>query len=321
MGIGIKPAGIDLQERDETLLRDLFESRIMTLEHVAKLHFEDRSEAAKKRVQKLKAAKLIAERPRRVYEPSVLHLTARGIGLLGDLGVTTNYPRLSRASLEKRSQVKDLTLRHELEVMDVKTALVSAVRATDHFNIAEFTTWPLLIEFKAEQSGREVTVKPDGFIRIQEKGSGEELFEHTFFLEVDRSTETLETLANKACCYREHYRRGGFALRNGRPRTEFESFPFRVLVVCRSEERRDNAARRLLLCHPPILTQVWLTTLSGVCDDPLGAIWARPADYRIAIMDRSVEIRANQSAPNDMARPQAVIGTSVSIEKRSLLSD
>jgi hypothetical protein len=40
------PAAILLQERDLDLLRDLFESRLMTTAHVAALHFGGRREAS-----------------------------------------------------------------------------------------------------------------------------------------------------------------------------------------------------------------------------------------------------------------------------------
>jgi hypothetical protein len=44
---------IYLQKRDLALLRGLFESRVMTAGHIATLHFDNKPEAAKKRLQKL----------------------------------------------------------------------------------------------------------------------------------------------------------------------------------------------------------------------------------------------------------------------------
>jgi len=61
--------GIDLQGRDLALLRGLFECRVMTPGHAAKLYFDGKPEATKKRLQKLKAAGLIGERPRRAFDP------------------------------------------------------------------------------------------------------------------------------------------------------------------------------------------------------------------------------------------------------------
>jgi len=167
----------------------------------------------------------------------------------------------------------------------VKAAFHSAVRKTATFTVAEFSTWPLLYQFQAFRpgyNGAEVTVKPDGFIRIYERTKSGEEFEHSLFLEVDRSTETLDTLVTRAGCYLDFYRSGGFAERNKAPRSAYKEYPFRVLMVFKTAERRNNIAESLLQCTPPILTQVILSTIEEVTADPLGAIWIRPLDYREA---------------------------------------
>jgi len=142
---------VEIQERDFSILRGLFESRIMTSAHIATLHFDGKPEAAKKRLQKLKAAGLLGERKRRPYEPSVLFLTRQALALLDAQGVLAEYPRLDSDSLDKRSRVGVLTIRHELEVMDVKAAFHSAIKRAPLFKIAEFTTWPLLSQFEASR--------------------------------------------------------------------------------------------------------------------------------------------------------------------------
>jgi hypothetical protein len=275
---------IQLQERDLSLLRELFESRLMTIAHIALLYFEGKKEPAKKRVQKLKAAGFIAERRRRANEPSILFLAAKGFALLEKEGRISEFPRLSPQAFKKRAEVSDLTLRHELAVMDCKAALVSAILQSDSFSIAEFSTWPALHQFEAERPGSSlpVLVKPDGFLRIHEQ-DGERIDERVFFLEVDRSTEVLETLVLRSAAYMDYYRTGGFALRNGATRSDYKEFPFRVLLVMNNAERRNNVALRLVELHPPILTQVWLTTFPEMLSDPLGSIWVRPGDCRQAV--------------------------------------
>lgn len=278
-------SSIELQERDIALLCGLFESRVMTASHITVLYFDGKAEATKKRLQKLKAAGYIGERSRRkVYDPAVLFLTRQAFQYLHREGLLTGYPLAHWESLKKRVQVSDLTLRHELAVMDVKAALSSAIAKTKRFSVAQFSTWPLLYQFKAFQpDGKAIVLKPDGFIRIGEKAERNEEFEHTFFLEVDRSTETLDTLARKAHCYRDFYTRGGMAERQGRPRSEFKEHPFRVLMVFRTAERRNNMAEQLLLATPPMRTFVWLTTLEEMTQNPLGPIWLTPAAYEAAV--------------------------------------
>src|SRR5262245_22280829 len=102
--------------------------------------------------------------------------------------------------------------------MDVKTAFHAAVMHVPSCSIAEFSTWPLLHEFKAcrpGHNGAEVSMKPDGFIRIHETEADASVYERVFFLELDRSTEVQEKLMQKAACYFDYYKSGGFALRHG----------------------------------------------------------------------------------------------------------
>lgn len=265
------------------LLRDLYVSRIMTLAHAGAIHFGGKHEMAKKRVQKLKSAGMIAERARKAYEPSILYLTRAGFDAIHEEGVLHDLPQLPWSALEQRLQVSELTLRHELEVMNVKAAFFTTTREHPSINIAEFTTWPMLCQFKAVlRQGDEITVKPDGFLRLRHE-IGAELFEHIFFLELDRSTETLDTLVRKAQAYLAYYQAGGLAERFGHHRSAYKEFPFRVLMVFKTAERRNNVAERLLAGSPPILTLTWLATIDEVFAGPLGPLWVRPRDYREAI--------------------------------------
>jgi len=273
--------GLDVTARDVEILRGLFECRILTVEQIAALHFEDRQEAARKRIWKLKKAHLVRERPRRAYEPAVLFLSRKALRLLVEQGHIADYPKLSVAAYEKRTRVSPLTLRHEIEVNDVKAAFAKAIRMAEGVSLPQFSTWPTLFQFWGyTRSGQRVRVQPDGFLRIRQ---GDE--EYSFFLEVDRSSETHWRIAEKIECYLDFYRRGGLALRNGRPKDDYKTFPFRVLLIFRNAERRNNAAERLIAHQPPILSIAALTTIDEVKTNPLGAIWIRPRDYRDVIRD------------------------------------
>ena len=273
---------LQLQDRDLALLCGLFESRVMTAAHIAVLYFESKREYTKKRLQKIKAAGFIAERKRRMNEPSIHFLTRKAFAHLNSQGMLSQYPPLGMNSFAARANVSELTLRHELEIMDVKAAFHKALAKSERFSISEFSTWPLLHQFETPRQGygADILVKPDGFISIHEKEVGSSGFAHDCFLEVDRSSEKLDVLINRAGCYLDYYKSGGFAVRNGATRDKFEDFPFRVLMVFKSAERRNNTAERLLQNNPPILSQAWLATLADATAAPLGAIWIQPRDYR-----------------------------------------
>jgi hypothetical protein len=116
---------LDLQERDLAIMQGLFESRVMTLQHMVSLYFEGRIDAARKRIQRLKACGYFKERPRRPYEPAVFYLTRKAFDTLQAARRLDKYPAIGWTALEKRIRVSDLTLRHELEVMDIKGSIAA----------------------------------------------------------------------------------------------------------------------------------------------------------------------------------------------------
>jgi len=269
---------LQIGERDIAVLRGLFESRVMMIAHASALFFDGHLEYAKKRLRLLKAEGLIAERERRPNEPSVLRLSRDGLRLLSENGCLIGYPKAAVASRERRLSGSDLTLRHELDVLDVRAAFHLAAKKRGDVSVSRFSTWPLLHEFEARGAEGRCLVKPDGFLRLESGGRS-----HAFFLEVDRSTETHDTLVSRASAYLDHYRSGGFARRNGSRADEFKKHPFRVLMVFKTAERRNNVAESLLRSPMPILSLAWLATLEEVRRNPLGAIWTVPCDYRTVV--------------------------------------
>jgi len=306
------------------VLRDLFESRVMTISHIATLHFNGSEDAATKRLQKLKAAGFVSERLRRSFEPCVLQIARAGLKLLEERGVFQGYPQFDLPALERRAHVSILTVTHELEVLDVKAALARAVRSQPAFSVTEFVTWPLLLTFTVFPPGPnkgEVTVRPDGFIRLQERESDGGVSEHTFYLELDRSTETLDTLVSRAACYLAYYRSGGFAEKCAGLRTAFQDYPFRVLIVCKTAERRNNIAERLLQNNPPIFRHAWLSTIEETVANPLGPIWICPVDYRDAVTGTPYEHDLGRPKPSYVRRSGREALIASRIKKRSLLSE
>ncbi|MFO1459464.1 MAG: replication-relaxation family protein [Verrucomicrobiota bacterium] len=274
---------IALQPRDLSILRTLFECRVFTTTHAASLFFNGRKEAAKKRLQILKRAGLIAERPRAPSEPAVLYLSRKGLETLRDDGILSEYPAFDLPTLLRRAQVGSSTIRHELEVMDAKVAFHEAVKAQPNLSLPRFSTWPLLNSFTVSHpkgKGAKVLVLPDGYFEIHETASGRAPKIHRFFLEMDRSTESLETLVSRSASYFAHYRSGGFAKSQGGDRATFRSFPFRVLIVVSSSGRRDNLLEALIATTPPIYSIAWIATRDDLLRNPLNPIWSLPNESR-----------------------------------------
>ncbi len=283
---------MDIQDRDFEILRTLLESRIATSMHISVLHFEGKIDAAWKRLQKLKSARLIVERRPRLNAPAMLFLGQAGLKILKERGILSEYPGAGAGTWKKRTQVSEFTIRHELQVMDVKAAFYTALRGNTNFKVAEFSTWPALNEFESVgPDGRRQRILPDGFIRIGDQAQDGD---HTYFLEVDRSQESQDKLAAKCACYGYHYRSGGFAVYMGDDRSQYKVYPFRLLVILQTRERRNNTAERLLQLNPPMPRLVWLTTFEEVTSNPVGPIWTTPGDFQAAIEGTEFEHRGQR---------------------------
>lgn len=297
--------GFRLQPRDEGILRDLLDCRIMTIKHAAALHFEGRFEAAKKRLQKLEAAGFIAKRPRRVQDPALYSLTRKGYMSLKEDGMLDPLLELGWARMQDRINVSEMMLRHELAVMDVKASLAPAIQKSKDLELAEFTVNPERHAFQVSQAVldskklvgfRSVRAKSDGFIHVKEERLGGLIFDQYFFLEADRGTESLTRLVKKAGQYSQYYRNGGFAVKLGASRKEFKRHPFRVMLIVQSAERRNNIAEKLLKMKTPVRSMIWITTMEELLADPLGAIWVRPSDYQEAVRGSVFDIETKKTS-------------------------
>ena len=249
----------------------------------------------------------------------VVFLTQRGLHLLKSQGREAS--QLPRFWLQNRNLPSQATLDHEMQVLDVKAAFYAAVRTNSNIGIREFSTCPRLHQFRARKAGQFgdlVAVKPDGFLRLT--NSFPKCEEHTFFLELDRSTETQETLALRLGSYLDHYKSGGFARQHGAPASAYKQYAFRVLVVFKTAERRNNTVERLLGLNPPVLTQAWLSTFDEVIADPLGSIWLRPLDYLAAVKDSSFDPSGKQKVGEYERSSLREVFIEQNVIKRNLLS-
>lgn len=195
--------------------------------------------------------------------------------------------------------MSELTLRHELAVMDVKVALTKALRAWPGIHLQQYSTWPRLSQFKSRMpsgyGSQVVTVKPDRFLRFYHDANNA-IDEHMTFQEIDCGTASNRVLTERILAYREHYQSGNFALSRGGTREEREQFPFRVLVIVKTPDRMANLAERLLNQNPPVTRMVWMATMSDVLQTPLSNIWQVPAHFGKSDARPSSQDRARRAA-------------------------
>lgn len=303
-----------IQPRDIALLRGLLESRVMTRRHIALMYFDGREEMARKRLQKLTAAGLVARQEYEHLRSTPFTLSPKGVAELRHRGILQEYPQFEPASLNRRLRVSPLALAHELSVMDVIVSIVRAAKVAG-LHIIDCSTWPALNQFATE---RGVITKPDAFFRIETSRPDGSAVEHSFFVELDRSTESQTVLIGRAKSYVAYYRSGEYALRRGGARTDASRHPFRVLYVLQTAERRNNTIEFLLSQPQPILSQVWFTTLSELKSHPLGPIWIIPRDYRDAVRGSDLDRRrvVQQGYKRSTLRDRFVDGN---VPKRSLI--
>ena len=268
-----------LTARDVAILRDLFDSRILTARQLADIHFHGSRNAAKQRLWALKRAGHLAARfGSGAGEQQPLRLTRKGFEHLRAHGHLADYPRVTWLTMSKRLKVSDLTLGHELDVGALKAAFHRVVRGLGSVSITTAVTWPRLLRFSARPSHttEPVRVSPDGFVRLAQQVEPGMLRQLDFFLEVDRSTETLARIVERTAAYVAHYTTGGYAKRQGG--NDPRAFPYRVLWTFRTQSRLDHFLRACREHARPILKMAWATTHARAIADPFAAIWRRPVD-------------------------------------------
>lgn len=284
-----KVGNMELQERDIAILKDVFDTRFITIEHAADLHFQDLKSAAasaKRRLSKLAENGLLKpqdvplKRAKKVYR-----LTKQGLDILIERGILRQLAGEEwDAKLRKRytDTISPAILEHEIGMLDIKVAVNAAIAEQAHLKVIDFGIWPLQYKFPVQRDGRTVDQHPDGFLHIAEFRPNEDHpRNHYFYVELDRGTETLYIVAQKADGYRQHLRDGGFGQAIGRPDAPKKDRTFRVLFVVDTKDashRRRNICQRL--SDDGIQTHALVATLAEVRKDPLSAIWLTPQAHK-----------------------------------------
>jgi hypothetical protein len=198
--------GAHLSERDRQVLASVAAHRFLTTRHIQTLHFADHAtqatgaRATREVLTRLHSLNILARLDRRVG--GVRAGSAAFVWTVGPVG-----DRLLRADsgngVRHRFQEPSLTfLEHTLAVADTHLALIAASRAR-RLELLEVDLEPACWRPFTGPGGAPLSLRPDLYVV-----TGDGQYEHCWFLEVDRATESVPHVL-RACRSYQAYRATG----------------------------------------------------------------------------------------------------------------
>ena len=219
-----------LSQRDLAVIETLDRVRVATAKQLERLHFADGTPQAnarqnQRRLRRLVEVRAVAVLERAVGGPqggsaqAVYALDAAGQRLASACGpaggTRIRRPWTPGAPL----------LRHALAVTELFVGLTECARA-DAAQLLAFDAEPACWRLFTGPGGARVRLKPDAFVRFAAAN-----YEYATFVEVDRATASVPTVARKLTFYRRYWQ-------TGREQDRFGLFP-KVLVLTPHERRRE----------------------------------------------------------------------------------
>ena len=250
-----------LSERDLEIVATLDKLRCATASQLERLHRSDSNPIANARqirriLQKLVRLRVLTRLDRRIggvragSSAYVYALDVAGQRVASASGPAGGF-RLRRPWTPGYSFIA-----HRLAISELYVELVEAERSGS-CELLAYDAEPLSWRRFPGPHGGYLTLKPDAFVRL---GLGE--FEDSYFVEIDRGTESLPAVARKLLAYRRHWQ-------SGREQARLGVYP-RVLIVVDAAARREaikDVVRRQPADAQPLfevlLTDAALSTLTA----------------------------------------------------------
>lgn len=220
----------NLSVRELALVETLDRIRLATATQLERLHFAASTELANARQCRRTLARLVALRVLARLARRIGGVRAGSAGYVYALDVAGQ--RLASAcgpagGIRMRRPWTPSTpfVRHTLAVAELYVRLREAERAGS-LELLDFWAEPLCWRRFTGIGGGRVVLKPDAFARL---GVGQ--YEHAYFVEVDRATQSGPTVARKLTQYRRYWQ-------TGKEQERFGLFP-KVLILVPSEARKE----------------------------------------------------------------------------------
>ncbi len=280
-----KPSPLVLQPRDREVLKAVYGHRFLSSGQIRDMFFGciTRSNA---RMRKLWENECL---DRHYLRPLAFHGSSQTIYSLGPRGVdmVTESLGMDRAEV-KRNRDKDCQLNpffieHILSINDFRISFQGAVEKHSEL---QFERWinerDIQDEYKLHRNGRVVKhrIRPDGYGRYWYEGKL-----YSFFLELDRSTETDGKFEGKVRSYIDYSRSGRY----------YQTFGvrfFRVLTVTTTARRLSNLKR---ITEGIADGLFWFVTLDEIREGKMfDAIWIRAGqEGTCSLLDGNQESQPN----------------------------
>lgn len=199
-----------LSDRDRAILVDLARVRVLTARQLDRLHFADLAPGSRERSRRRVMARLVEHRLVATLERTVGGARSGSAGYVFGLDVAAQrvLPLVGGAECASppsgRTRAPDtpgtLFLAHALDVSGLFVALKERERAGD-LTLAQYA-----VESAAwHPDERGGLLKPDAYVRIRHGG-----IEDSWWVEVDRATESLPTLKRKLRSYVDFVTQGNY---------------------------------------------------------------------------------------------------------------
>lgn len=221
-----------LTPREFAVIESLDRVRLATSKQLERLHFTGESKPANARQARQTLMRLTERRVVVLLERRVGGVRAGSRGSVYALDVAGQ--RLASACGPaggvriRRPWTQGIAfLRHQAAVSELYVRLVEAARL-GQLELLDFDTEPLCWRTFTGLGGGRTILKPDGFVRL-----GLSEFEDAYFVEVDRATHSVPSVARKLAMYRRYWQTGREQQRRA------GVFP-KVLMLVPSEARRTS---------------------------------------------------------------------------------
>lgn len=198
-----------LSDRDRSILVDVARFRVLTGDHLTRLHFHDLASGSRERTRRRVMARLVEHRLTATLGRTVGGARAGSsghifsLGLIGQRALPLLGAAPDAADLARRPRAPwtpgTMFLAHALDISGLYVSLREQERA-DRMRLAHYSAEPM--SWHPDLRGG--FIKPDAYVRVQHGD-----LEDVWWVEVDRATESIPTIKKKLITYFDFARAGG----------------------------------------------------------------------------------------------------------------